>query len=185
MQQRPVLAPSGVWQALTRERAQIEAWLTQKPPLRLTRVHDLLQRKGVAAGYTTLRRYVERELGWQKCGPTVRIADPPLGEEAQVDFGQMGMVTSSDGRRRKLWVLIVTLSCSRYQSIWPTFEQTTEEVCAGLDAACRGGGHDLDASWSAGRRLVSPILQKRGYSVQSAGCAMTPVPRKRPQSGLI
>lgn len=119
------------------ERAQIEAWLTQKPPLRLTRVHELLQRKGVAAGYTTLRRYVEREPGWQKREPTVRMADPPLGEEAQVDFGQAGMVTSSNGRRRKLWVLIVTLSCSRYQFIWPTFEQTTQEVCAGLDAAWR------------------------------------------------
>ena len=28
-------------------------------------------------------------------------------------------------------------SCSRYQFVWPTFEQTTGEVCAGLDAAWR------------------------------------------------
>lgn len=79
VQQRQAVVPSTVRQALERERAQIEAWLTQKPPLRLTRVHELLQRKGVAAGYTTLRRYVERELGWQKREPTVRMADPPLG----------------------------------------------------------------------------------------------------------
>ena len=137
VQQRPAVVPSGSWQALERERAQIAAWLVQKPPLRLTRVHELLRRRGVTAGYTTLRRYVERELGWQKREPTVRMADPPLGEEAQVDFGQMGMVPSSDGRRRKLWVLIVTLSCSRYQFVWPTYEQTTAEVCAGLDAAWR------------------------------------------------
>ena len=32
---------------------------------------------------------------------------------------------------------------------------------------------------------MSPILQKRGYSVQSAGCAMTPVQRNRTNAGLI
>ena len=32
---------------------------------------------------------------------------------------------------------------------------------------------------------VSPILQKRGYSVQSAGCAMTAVQRNRSHAGLI
>ena len=82
VQQRPAVVPSAVWQALERERAQIEAWLAQKPPLRLTRVHELLRRRGVAVGYTTLRRYVERQLGWHKREPTVRMADPPLGEEA-------------------------------------------------------------------------------------------------------
>lgn len=32
---------------------------------------------------------------------------------------------------------------------------------------------------------VSPILQKRGDSVQSAGCALTPVQRNRSHAGLI
>jgi hypothetical protein len=36
---------------------------------------------------------------------------------------------------RALWALIVTLSFSRYQFVWPTFVQTTETVCAGLDRA--------------------------------------------------
>ena len=56
VQQRRAVVPSTVWQALERERAQIEAWLVQKPPLRLTRVHELLRHRGVTAGYTTLRR---------------------------------------------------------------------------------------------------------------------------------
>jgi hypothetical protein len=34
-----------------------------------------------------------------------------------------------------LWALIVTLSFSRYQFVWPTFVQTTETVCEGLDRA--------------------------------------------------
>jgi hypothetical protein len=39
------------------------------------------------------------------------------------------------GRVRALWALVVTLSFSRYQFVWPTFVQTTEAVCEGLDRA--------------------------------------------------
>lgn len=56
----------------------------------------------------TLRRCVERELDGHQREPTVFMADPLLDAEAQVDCGQIGMVPSSDGRRRKLWMLIVT-----------------------------------------------------------------------------
>jgi transposase len=48
----------------------------------------------------------------------------------------MGLLLHPDtGRRRTLWALIVTLSFSRYQFVWPTFRQTTEAVCEGLDRA--------------------------------------------------
>src|SRR5690349_6646479 len=47
----------------------------------------------------------------------------------------MGYVRGADGRRRKLWVLIVTLTMSRYQFVWPTFLQTLDALCEGLDAA--------------------------------------------------
>ena len=77
---------------------QIEAWLDGEPPLRLVRVHELLAREGVTVGYTTLRRFASRELGWRKQAPTVRLDDPPPGQEAQIDFGLMGTVTD---RRRK------------------------------------------------------------------------------------
>ena len=63
------------------------------------------------------------------------VDDPPPGEEVQIDFGHVGYVSSVEGRRRKLWVLIVTLSMSRYQFAWPTFTQTVESVCEALDAA--------------------------------------------------
>lgn len=32
-------------------------------------------------------------------------------------------------------MLVVTLAFSRYQFVWPTFRQTTEAVCEGLDRA--------------------------------------------------
>lgn len=114
LQGRPAVAPSEAWQALVAEQARIKTWLASDPPLRLVRVHELLQRDGVCVGYTTLRRFVRRELGWHERPPTVLLQDPPPGGEAQVDFGQMGIITDADGRSRKLHVLVVTLSVSRY-----------------------------------------------------------------------
>ncbi len=137
VQARPRVAPSEAWQALLAEQARIKAWLGSTPPLRLVRVHELLKRDGVCVGYTTLRRFARREFGWHERPPTVLLVDPPPGEEAQVDFGLMGIVLDADGRRRKLHMLVVTLSLSRYQFVWPTYEQTTRAVYEGLDAAWR------------------------------------------------
>jgi transposase len=135
VQERPAVEPSQPWQVLRQQRTQIQAWLDGDPPLRLVRVHELLGRLGVTVGYTTLRRFARKELGWQQRPPTVLLTDPPPGQEAQVDFGRMGWVVDADGRRRKLHALVVTLSYSRYQFVHPTFEQTTEAVIDGLDAA--------------------------------------------------
>jgi transposase len=121
---------------LTAQRARIEGWLGGHPPLKLTKVHVLLSRDGVAASYATLRRFAMDELGWGRRAPTVRVDDSGPGEEAQVDFGCMGLMHDAEtARDRKLWALIVTLVSSRYQFVYPTFDQTLEATCAGLDAA--------------------------------------------------
>jgi transposase len=137
VQGRPTLDPSEEWKQIAAHRVQVEAWLGLKRPLKLTKVHTLLARDhGVTASYDTLRRFAIEELGWRKRPTTVRVADTEPGEVAQVDFGLMGtLVDPATGRARRLWVLIVTLVYSRYQFVWPTFEQTTAAVCAGLDAA--------------------------------------------------
>ena len=118
-------------------RERIVEWLGKKRPLRLSKIHTLLVRDhGLEASYPTLRRYAMEELGWQNKAATILLEDPPAGQEAQVDFGKMGMMVDvATGRARALWVLIVTLSFSRYQFVWPTFLQTTEVVCDGLDRA--------------------------------------------------
>lgn len=137
VQARPQLDSSEQWQEVAAHAAQIREWLERKRPLRLTKVHALLVRQHeLKASYDTLRRYARHELGWQKKATTVRVVDPPAGQEAQIDFGKMGMMLDpATGRVRALWVLIVTLSFSRYQFVWPTFVQTTAAVCEGLDAA--------------------------------------------------
>lgn len=135
VQKRPAPPPSQSWRALEACRSRISDWLTGERPLRLVRIHELLERGEKGASYTTLRRYVKRELGWGHRAPTVRLADPPAGQEAQLDFGLMGVVPSEEGKSRRLWALIVILPLSRYLFVYPTFTQTVADVCAGLDAA--------------------------------------------------
>ena len=140
VQARPLAAPSPEWKEVAEHRERIERWLAgdgETRPLRLTKVHALLVREhGLGASYDTLWRFAQQELAWRKKPSTVRVDDPPPGQEAQVDFGWMGLIPDPDtGRRRKLWALIITLVYSRYQFVWPTFRQTTAAVCEGLDRA--------------------------------------------------
>lgn len=140
VQGRPLPAPSEPRKLLDAHRDCIAGWLApsdrKKRPLRLTKVHELLKRRGVEVTYATLWRWAHDELGWRERTPTVRLDDPDPGHEAQVDFGKMGDVFDPITERvRALWCLVITLSFSRMQFAWPTFEQTTEAVCEGLDAA--------------------------------------------------
>jgi transposase len=137
VQARPIAAPSQARNALEAQRARIEQWLRGEPALRLVRVQELLARDGIAVGYTTLRRFAHNELGWRERPTTVRVEDPPPADEAQIDFGEMGYVIDDEGRRRKLSVLVVTLSMSRYMFVWPTFSQTCASLIEGLEAAWR------------------------------------------------
>jgi len=136
VQARPQRDASAEWQELAAHKERIAEWLARPRPLRLTKIHTLLSRDGLTASYHTLRRYAAEELGWGKPEPTILLEDPPPGQEAQVDFGKMGLIMDPEcGRMRVLWVLIVTLAFSRYQFVWPTFLQTTASACEGLDHA--------------------------------------------------
>ncbi len=135
VQARPLTPPSVQRNVLDEHRPRIEAWLSGDRPLRLVRVQELLVREGVDVSYTTLRRFAHEVLGWRERKPTVRIDDPPPGEEAQIDFGHVGFATDDEGVRRKLWVLVVTLTVSRYMFVWPLLRQTTSALCEALDAA--------------------------------------------------
>lgn len=136
---RPVRDASAEWEGVAKHRGLIEEWLSRKRPLRLTKIMTLLRRDhGVEASYATLRRYAMQELSWGQKETTILLDDPPAGQEAQVDFGKMGRIVDSEtGRQRALWALIVTLTFSRYQFVWPSFTQTTEAICEGLERAWR------------------------------------------------
>lgn len=136
VQARPLPDPSEEWNEVAKHRDRIDGWLHQHRPLKLTKIHTLLEREGMEAGYHTLRRFAIKELGYGKSGTTVLIEEPPPGQEAQLDFGRMGMIDDEESKRRRmLWALIVTLGFSRLSFVWPTFRQTTEAIIDGLEAA--------------------------------------------------
>lgn len=116
VQARPLAPPSDARNTSEARRERIKAWIDGERPLRLVRIHELLARDVVDGVYTTQRRFAHDELGWRERPITVRIDDPPPGDEAQVDFGLMGHVVI-DGVRRRLWAFIVTLASSRYQFV--------------------------------------------------------------------
>jgi transposase len=137
-QARAVPDVSAERRELERHKDRIVAWLGAARPLRLSKVHVLLCRDGVEASYATLRRFAIEELDWHKKDSTVRVEDAPPGQEAQIDFGKMGILLDPEtDKRRVLWALVVVLSFSRYMFVWPSFLQTTAAVCEGLDRAFR------------------------------------------------
>jgi transposase len=137
-QSRPLAETTNERAEIARHKERIAAWLAQKRPLRLRKIHTLLVRDGVQASYWTLRRYAMQELSWSKKPPTILLEDPPAGQEAQIDFGKMGRILDTETRKeRVLWALVITLSFSRYMFVWPSFLQTTATICEGLDRAWR------------------------------------------------
>jgi transposase len=122
------------WDELVPHRSKIEGWLKQD--LKVTKIHDLLERKGVSVPYRTLHRYCTEELGYFKGATTVRLADGEPGKELQADFARMGLVSDpATGRRRVAWALIFTAVYSRHTFVFLTFRQSIEAVIEGFDAA--------------------------------------------------
>lgn len=123
---------------------QIRQWLTPGPSerrgLRLTKVHQLLTRDGVTVPYSSLHRFVVKHCEFGVRGRvTVRMADVPAGELAEIDFGRLGLIpdpTPDDpARRRTAWALVVVLVHSRHQYVHITFRQTVQAVIDGLEDA--------------------------------------------------
>src|SRR5712691_470182 len=122
------------WEALAPREAEITGWV--KAGLTLVKIGELLERSGTAVPYRTLARFAAAECGWSsaKSRVTVPVADGKPGEEVQIDFGYLGMI-SDGGRRRKLHALVFTAVYSRYCFVYLTFSQTTAAVIAGCEAA--------------------------------------------------
>ncbi|WP_460701232.1 transposase, partial [Nocardia thraciensis] len=124
---------SDVWEMLAGQSEQIKQWLDQG--LTLTKIHILLARRGVVVSYRTLNRYATTELGFGKRRTTVRVADCEPGAEVQVDFGRLGLLTDVEGRRRVVKGLIFTAVYSRHMFVFPTYQETLNDVIAGFEAA--------------------------------------------------
>jgi hypothetical protein len=115
---------------------RIEKLVTGPDALRLSKVHSLLVREGVAVPYSSLHRFAVDRCSFGKPHVTVRMAESQPGELAEVDFGRLGLVWDPDSERKRLaWVLVVTLPYSRHQYLHVTFTQKIPDLISGLEDA--------------------------------------------------
>jgi len=127
--------PSAEMQALAPYREQIRAWLTDDK-LRLTKIYRRLRALQVGVSYSTLYRFARAQCDFGHAALTVRVAEPPPGEAAEVDFGLLGLwLDPTTGRRRRVYGLLVTLCFSRYAFLWISLRQDLPAVLDGLEAA--------------------------------------------------
>ena len=121
------------WRACEEHRERLSGWVSEGVPL--SKIQELLHRHvGVVVPYRTLHRFASRELGVGGRRVTVRVADGEPGEELQLDFGAVGWI-EHEGRRRRVWALVLTAVVSRHQYVWLSFRQSVADVIAGCEAA--------------------------------------------------
>jgi transposase len=126
--------PTALPERLAPYQAQIAAWLADG--LRLTKIHGRLREQGVGIPYSSLHRFAQAHCGFGAPRVTVRVAEPPAGEAAEVDFGRLGLWPDpATGARRTVYGLLVTLAFSRYAFLWVALRQDLPTVLAGLEAA--------------------------------------------------
>src|SRR5512134_3722805 len=95
-------APSPELDALRPHTAQIRAWLTDG--LRLTKIYRRLRDQGLPVSYSSLYRFARAACDFGAPAMTVRVAEPPPGEVAEVDFGVLGLWQDpATARRRRVY----------------------------------------------------------------------------------
>ncbi len=113
------------------QQERIGEWI-DKEHLQLTRVHELLLADNIAVSYTTLREFVQEAGLWKAARTTLRMADWPPGEAAEMDFGKLGRIMdAATGRKRTLWALVIVLLHSRHQFVWPMFHPQAPQARPG------------------------------------------------------
>ncbi|TXI98988.1 MAG: IS21 family transposase [Neisseriales bacterium] len=87
------------------------------------RIHEELQLDGVSISYSAVKRYVAEI----KDSSDVHIRfHTNAGEEAQVDFGYVGLTPDVSGKRRKTWIFNMRLSYSRMDYYECVYDQKVE-----------------------------------------------------------
>lgn len=115
----------------------------------------LRDEQGLRVSWGTFYRYVRAHWADRLAGAprvTVRLDDPPPGNEAQVDFFYVGRWTDPElARARKLYAFLMTLSHSRHTFLYPVLAE---------DSTAWLGGHVAAFSFFGGvpRRLVPDNL---------------------------
>jgi transposase len=101
---------------------RIVEWL-EKEGLNGLKVYERLRSEGVKVGYSTVRGYLFEIK--KRDDIFVRIHTLP-GEEAQIDFGYVGLTADNNGKKRKTWVFNMRMSYSRLDYYEKVYNQRVE-----------------------------------------------------------
>ena len=107
---------------LQAQRERIQAWTEQG--VSGVAIHAALQREqGTSASYSAVRRMLADIRRDEPPDLTCRLDFEPA-DAAQVDFGAGPMLTHPDGKLRRTWAFVMTLSFSRHQYVEFVWDQT-------------------------------------------------------------
>lgn len=83
-------------------RASVEQWL--KEHVRVSAIYERLKERGFGGSYASVLRFA-RQIAPKTVEAVMRVECQP-GEEAQVDFGYVGLMRDDAGNLRKTWSFV-------------------------------------------------------------------------------
>ncbi len=103
-------------------RMRIKELLKEK--VKVSAIFDRLKEQGYQGSYASVLR-LARQLEPKLVEAYTRKECQP-GEEAEVDFGYVGMLQDDEGNLRKAWAFVIVLGWSRYAYVEFVFDQKVE-----------------------------------------------------------
>ena len=103
-------------------RCRIRELLGEK--VKVTAIYDRLREQGYEGSYASVLR-LARQIEPKQEETYVRKECQP-GEEAEIDFGYVGMLKDEEGNLRKTWAFVMVLGWSRYAYVEFVFNQKVE-----------------------------------------------------------
>lgn len=101
-------------------RGNVEQWI--KEHVRVSAIYERLKERGYSGSYASVLR-LARQIDPKTPEAVVRVECQP-GEEAQVDFGYVGMMLDAEGCLHKTWSFVMVLSWSRHAYVEFVTDQT-------------------------------------------------------------
>lgn len=140
----------------------IEETLKAYPRLRATRLFDMMQMRGFEGGIAIVRRHVAEVRPVPRAEVYLRT-ERLIGEQAQVDWAQVGHLPV-DGGTRALWVFVIVLAYSRAMWAELVFDLTIESLRRSLvRAASFFGG--VTRQWLFDNPKIV-VLERHGDAVR-------------------
>ena len=99
---------------------QIELWLKESY-ITHSQINRKLKEEGIEVSDRSLNRYIK--MNFPKLPKATVHLTTVAGEEAQVDYGYVGLMQDKNGNNRKVYVFVMTLSRSRYCYVEFVFSQ--------------------------------------------------------------